>query len=117
MAHALDSAPNGSELARLGARELNDRVAPCRPLAKRLTELKYQPDEFQPKYFVWSIAKGLKECQCEGVDIDALEYLALRLLEVPAKDFGEMLLPTDESGRLILPTDLDQTVGEWVQQL
>jgi len=117
MADALDGARNDSELARLVARELNNRAAPCRPLAKRLGELKYQSEDFRLAFLIRSLEQGLNECQCQLVDIDALEYLVMRLLEVPANDIGAVQLPNDESRRPIVPTDLDLTVGEWVQRL
>jgi len=117
MADALDGARNDSELARLVARELNNRAAPCRPLAKRLGQLKYQSEDFRLAFLIRSLEQGLNECQCQRVDIDALEYLVMRLLEVPANDIGAVQLPNDESGRPIVPTDLDLTVGEWVQRL
>jgi hypothetical protein len=51
------------------------------------------------------------------VDIDALEYLVMRLLQAPAKDFGEVPLPNDEAGRPIVPTEPGLTVGKWLQRL
>jgi hypothetical protein len=68
-------------------------------------------------FLVKSLDEGLRECQCGLVDIDALEYLVMRLLGAPADDFGEVPLPHDEQGRLVVPTAPDLTVGTWLQRL
>jgi len=117
LADELDRASNEPELARLGARELTAQAAPCRPLAKRLAQLKYQPEDDQAALLVKSLDEGLRECQCQSVDIDALEYLVMRLLEAPSTDFGEVPLPKDKTGRLVLPTEPGLTVGGWLQRL
>ena len=93
LAAALDSAPSAAALAKLAADELGRRAGPCRPLAKRLVQLKDLPGEARLPFLVKSLKEGLRECQCGLVDVDALEYLIMRLLEVPASDFGAVPLP------------------------
>jgi hypothetical protein len=114
LADALDRAPNDSALASLAGNELGRRAGPCRPLAKRLVQLNDLPGESRPAFLVKSLDQGLRECQCGLVDIDALEYLAMRLLGAPAKDFGQVPVPSDDSGRPIVPTEPDLTVGKWL---
>lgn len=117
LAAALDSAPNASALATLAANELGRRAGPCAPLAKRLVQVHRVAPDSRSALFVRSIDEGLRECQCGLVDIDALEYLVMRLLGAPTNDFGEVPLPHDEQGRLVVPTDPDLTVGTWLQRL
>ena len=117
LAAALDSAPSTAALATLAADELGRRAGPCGSLSKRLVQLKDQPSEAQVAFLVKSLDEGLRECQCGWVDIDALEYLVMRLLDVPASDFGAIPLPSDESGHPLVPSEPDLTVGKWLQRL
>ena len=117
LADALDRAPTNSELARLGANELSRRAGPCSPLAKRLVQMNDLPGEARVAFLVKSLDQGLRECQCGLVDVDALEYLVMRLLQAPAKDFGEVPLPNDDTGHPIVPTEPELTVRKWLQRL
>jgi len=114
---ALDSAPSTATLGNLAADELGRRAGPCRPLAKRLVQLDDLPGEARLPFLMKSLNGGLRECQCGLVDVDALEYLIMRVLEVPASDFGVVPLPSDESRRPFVPSEPDLNVGKWLQRL
>jgi hypothetical protein len=75
------------------------------------------PYESRAAFLATSLDQGLRECQCSLVDIDALEYLVMRLLGAPAFDYGVVPLPHDEAGRPIVPSEPDLTVGKWLQRL
>jgi hypothetical protein len=117
LAKALDSAPNTSEYARLASGELSRRAGPCASLAKRLVQLNDQPVDSKPAFLVTSLDGGLRECQCGLVDLDALEYLVMRILDAPAHDFGEVPLPSDGTGRPQVPNEPGLTVQKWLQRL
>lgn len=116
LADALDHASD-AERASLFGRELGQRAGPCAPLAKRMVRLKEQPSSDRATLFAKSLGDGLRECQCSWVDIDALEYLALRMLEVSNEPgLAELPLRRDASGHLLMPNQPGLTVQQWVLQ-
>lgn len=66
---------------------------------------------------VRGIDEGLRDCSCSWVDVDALEYLAMRLLNFDDIDHFVFPIPWDSKGHLVIPTDPALTVEQWVQKL
>lgn len=64
-----------------------------------------------------SLDEGLRECSCSWVDVDALEYVALRALNARALEFRALPVPHDAAGNLAFPNDPDLTVERWIRQL
>lgn len=117
LAAALDQARNMSELAGLASNELSRRAGSCRPLAKRLVHLNDLPPASRPPSLAKALDEGLRECNCGWVDVDAMEYLVMRILGAPAPGHGVIPLLQDESGHPIVPTQSDLTVQQWAQGL
>jgi hypothetical protein len=116
LARELDQARNTDELARTAANELGRRTGPCRGLSKQLSLLHDQPETTRAAYFRRTLDQGLRDCQCGWVDIDALEYLVLRLFDPPAQ-YGALALPEDETGHPLVPSEPELSVEQWVQRL
>lgn len=117
LADAFDGAASDAERGLLLAREMTARARPCKPLAKQLVLLNDMPAEARSASVTKAVDEGLRACQCGPVDIDALEYLVMRGLGAPSKDYGFIRLPNDERGHPIVPADPDLTVEQWAQRL
>ncbi|HEX2876206.1 MAG TPA: hypothetical protein VHP33_33370 [Polyangiaceae bacterium] len=117
VADELDRAPTLGDAARIAARDLSVRAASCRPLAKRLVLLKDVAEADQEAALVKALPEGLRDCQCGSVDLDGLEFLTLRLLGAPTRDYGIIALPSDEKGHPVVPDDSTLSVEQWVQGL
>ena len=75
------------------------------------------PGEAREAFLVKAIGEGLHACQCSSVDLDGLEYLTLRTLGAPERDYGMIPLPSDEKAHPVVPNDPNLTVQQWVQRL
>lgn len=117
VADELDHAPTPGDMARIAARDLSDRVGPCKPLAQRLVLMNDLPAAAREAFLVKAVPEGLRACQCSSVDLDGLEYLMLRSLGAPEHDYGTITLRTDESGHPIVPNDPTLTIEHWVESL
>jgi len=117
VADELDGAPTPGDAARIASRDLSRRVGPCRPLAKRLVSMNTLPSADREPFVVKALPEGLRDCQCSSVDLDGLEYLTLRSLGAPARDYGVIALPLDDKGHPMVPSDAGLTVQRGVQSL
>jgi hypothetical protein len=113
----LAGARTNGEMATILADELGRRAGPCAPLAKRLVLLNDTPPERRPSVLAASLDQGLRECQCGPVDIEALEYVLMRLLRPPGFDYFAYPVPHDHAGRLRLPGEPELKVEEWIHRL
>lgn len=112
----LAGAKTGGETAAIVADEIGRRALPCIPLAKRLEQVWNDSGEHRAQLIADSLDKGLRECQCGRVDIDALEYVVLVTYRSGFEYFAYPV-PDDGRGLLRIPGDPTLTVDEWIKRL
>jgi hypothetical protein len=117
VADELARAATPGDAARIASHDLSVRVGPCKPLAKRLVLMNDLPVAAREAFLVKALPEGLRDCQCSSVDLDALEFLTLRILDAPEHDYGIIALPRNEKGHPVVPNDPNLTVERWVQSL
>jgi hypothetical protein len=117
LAMRLEKVQNISERASVFGKELGRRAGPCPLLSRRLAELNDLPIEQKAQMLVSGLEEGLRGCRCGWVDIDALEYLLMRLLNYNDLDYFAVPIPWDTKGKLVIPMDPALTVQLWLQNL
>jgi hypothetical protein len=116
IAETLDQTPDPQLSAVLFARELGRRAGPCKPLATRLVLLNDMQSESRSAFLRKAVVEGLRECECSWVDVDAFEYLVMRLL-APAYHFTTIPIQNDALDRPIVPAEPELKVQQWLQTL
>jgi hypothetical protein len=117
LADQLSKVTTSADAARIFSRDLKDRFESCPPLAERFRQITEIPEDERPEFLAASIRDGLRECQCGSVDLDALEYAALRVLNWKNEEFRVIDIPRDHQGNLTFPSDPTVTIGDWIRQL
>jgi hypothetical protein len=102
--------------AKLAADQLSRRAGSCPPFAERLTAVKDSAPEERGAIVAASLENGLPECGCSWVDLDALEYVLLRIVGANVPIQVAFTLPTNDAGEIELPAP-ELRVDEWARQL